>query len=405
MSIYSKLLNPNKPATIPSQTMKLVSNQLGPNFKLIDALYAFGCALMPKLGKTDFTPYFETENFRLASTARTLLGLLADTIPEGKKIGIPAVCCAVMATPFLSKGKEICWLDTDANGLLDPQEVEKNKNELGLILVPHTFGQRADLEKIMNITKDNNIIVVEDGAHFFETGEPKADYRLLSFGREKDVSCVSGGALIWKKNAPGVKMIQSATLETPSQSWAFRHATQPLVLALSLPWWSNGGKLIAGFFAKTGLLPRAVSVCERSGMEDFPQTELHPTQQKILARAIRQRNNELSHREELAHTWKRKLAALFPDATISIPENFFRVIAAGIDRETILKTAKRAGFDLGEWDGKPIAPRGVHLEKFRYQKGQCPKAEQFIKNYVTFPTNRKTKLSDIDRFTKLFENK
>jgi len=382
--------------------MKLVSNQLGPNFNIGDALYALGCALMPTLPKTDFIPYFETENFKLASTARTLLGLLANVVPEGKKVGIPAVCCAVMATPFLSKGKEICWMDTDENGLLDPKEVEKYKNELGLIIVPHVFGQQAALEEIIKNSKANNIIVVEDSAHFFQQGEPKADYRLLSFGREKDVSCVAGGALTWKKNAIGSEIIQKYSLKKPSRGWAFQHAIQPLVLAISLPWWSNGGRYIAGMFSKAKILPRAVSQGEKSGINDFPQTKLALTQQKILIRSLCQRSTELPHRSELANDWKRKLSQIFPDAKIVIPENFFRVILTGIERETVLKTAKRAGFDLNEWDGEPIAPRGVDLEKFGYRKGQCPHAEQFIQNYVTFPTNRRTELADIERFPELF---
>jgi len=382
--------------------MKLVSNQLGPNFNLGDALYAFGCALMPTLSKTDFTSHFETENFKLASTARTLLGLLAKVVPEGKKVGIPAVCCAVMATPFLSKGKEICWLDTDKNGLLDPKEVEKYKNELGLIIVPHIFGQQAALEEIIKISKENNIIVVEDGAHFFQPGEPKTDYRLLSFGREKDVSCVAGGALTWRENAPGSEIIQKYSLKNPSRFWTFQHALQPLVLAISLPWWSNGGRYIAGIFSKIKFLPRAVSREEKCGINNFPQTKLSYTQQKILARAFGQRSAEISHRSELAREWKRKLSQIFPDAKIVIPENSFRVILTEIERETILKTAKRAGFDLNEWDGEPIAPRGVELEKFGYKLRQCPNAEQFITHYVTFPTNRRTNLADIERFTKLF---
>lgn len=382
--------------------MKLVSNQLGPNFSLSDALCALGYALLLGTKEADFSSYFETSNYKLASTARTLLGLLAATVPAGKSVGIPAVCCAVMATPFLSNGKKVCWLDTDKTGLLNPKEVEKHKDELGLILVPHLFGQQADIRKIIKIAQANNIIVVEDCAHFFIPGEPIADYRLLSFGREKDISCVSGGALTWRKNAPRCKHIQAASLENSSRILTFRLALQPFILALSLPYWSTGGRYIAGIFSKTKILPRAVTKGEKVGINDFPQTKLARTQQRILARAFQQRGSEITHRKKLANAWKQKLAELFPKSKINIPSNFFRVIATGIDRETILKTAKKIGFDLNEWDGDPIAPRGVELEKFGYQKGQCPNAEKFINSYITFPTNRRTSLADIERFTKLF---
>ena len=113
--------------------------------------------------------------------------------------------------------------------------------------------------------------------------------------------------------------------------------------------------------------------------------------------------NELSHRGKIAQAWKNKLTRIFPEGNITIPENFFRIIITGINRENTLKTAKQAGFDLGEWDGEPIAPRGVDLKKFGYTFGECPHAEKFIKNYVTFPTNRRTTVSDVERFVRIFE--
>ncbi len=385
--------------------MKLVSNQLSPNFTFSDSLYALWCTIAPRLKAPDLTGHFETQNVRFASTARTLLGILAEIVPEGKKVGIPAVCCAVMATPFLSKNKDICWLDTDEHGLLDPTEVEKHKSELGMVIVPHIFGQKANLESVMTIAKQNNIIVVEDGAHFFEPGKPEADYRLLSFGREKDISCVSGGALIWNDNAPGKEGVQNYQLERPTRSWAVRHALQPLILSVSLPWWNKGGRFIAGFFAKSRVLPRAVSQNERKGREDFPQTELSIIQQKILVRSLKQHTHDLLHREQMSHIWKEKIEQLFPEAHISIPLNFFRVIVTGLDRSSFLKSVRPSGFDFGEWDGEPIAPRGVDLQQFQYRPGQCPRAEQFIKNYVTFPTNRRTTAVDIERFSQIFDTK
>ena len=377
--------------------MKLVSNQLGPNFTLNDALVAALFSLIPGKEK-NFEQLFCTKNHILASTARTLLGSLALKAKKDKKIGIPAVCCAVMATPFIEQGFEIQWLDTDENGLLDLAQVKKHIKSLGLIIAPHTFGQRADIEAIMKLAKPHGTIVVEDCAHLFLTGEPVADYRLLSFGREKDVSCVSGGALTWRKSSPHAKFFSTHYLPKPSRNWVIRHALQPLILATSLNWWFKGGRLIAGVFSKLGVMPRAVSPAEKSGIEDFPRTRLGNTQQRILARAIKQHSQELKRRKKLAETWDKVLTKKFPDATITYPENLFRVIISRVDRAEILQKAQSIGFNLGEWDGEPIAPAGVDLEKFGYTPGQCPNAEEFIKSYVTFPTNRRTDVADIKRF-------
>lgn len=382
--------------------MKLVSNQLGPNFTLHDALVAVGFSLIPWRKEKSFEQLFCTKNYILASTARTLLGSLAKQLPKNKKIGIPAVCCAVMATPFLEEGFQIQWLDTDKDGLVELKEVRKYAKDLALLIAPHTFGQRADIEGIMKIAKQHKLIVVEDCAHLFLTGEPIADYRLLSFGREKDISCVSGGAFIWKKDAPHAKFFSSHYLPKPSRLWVIRHSIQPLIIALSLNWWFRGGRLIAGIFSKLGVMPRAVSRAEKSGKEDFPRTRLGLTQQHILARAIRQHPKDLIHRKKLSEAWDKVLTKKFPDAHITYPENLFRVIVNGVERNEALKKAQNIGFNLGEWDGEPIAPAGVDLKKFGYTPGQCPNAEKFIRSYLTFPSNRRTTTEDIKLFHKKF---
>lgn len=388
---------------LQSTRMKLVSNQLGPNFTLRDALVAVSYSLIPWTKEKSFEHLFCTKNYILASTARTLLGSLAKQLKKGKKIGIPAVCCAVMATPFLEEGFDIQWLDTDEHGLIDTKEVKKYATELALVIVPHTFGQRAKIEEILKIAKQNDIITIEDCAHLFLTGEPIADYRLLSFGREKDVSCVSGGALTWRKDSPYAKFFTTHYLAKPNRSWVIRHAIQPLILTLSMHWWFKGGRFIAAFFSKSGIMPRAVSKAEKSGHEDFPRTRLGITQQHILARAIGQHNKELKRRKKLAEEWGKVLTKKFPDAKLTYPENLFRVIITGVIRTELLKKAQSIGFNLREWDGAPIAPTGVDLKKFGYQTGECPKAEIFIKNYLTFPTNRCTEISDIKRFAQNYK--
>jgi len=378
--------------------MKLVSNQLGPNFTFLDALHALGCGAIPYLEEADLTPFFETENVRFASVGRTLLGEVAELLDEGK-IGIPAVCCAVMATPFLTLGREICWLDVDARGLLDFQQFLAHADELAAVIVPHTFGQDAGIEHFLDVARAKNIVVIEDCAHRWLPGEPLADVRLHSFGREKDVSCVSGGALVWRSDSPlAEKFSNEKPLPHPGAVWVLRHTLQPFVLAVSLPWWRAGGKFIAGLASKLKLLPRAVTATEKSGRENLPEAGLGRSQQQILARALRRRSRELAHRKKLAETWQQVLPEIFPGCGIVVPDNFFRVIVFGVTRSTILQLARSIGWDLGEWDGEPIAPRGVNLEKFGYVPGQCPHAEKFVRHYLTLPTNRRTTVRDIKKF-------
>jgi len=92
----------------------------------------------------------------------------------------------------------------------------------------------------------------------------------------------------------------------------------------------------------------------------------------------------------------------FPKAKIIIPDNYFRVILTNVNRQEIKKRAKKIGFDLNEWDGKPISPAGVNLAKFSYKTGDCPQAEKFMQNYITLPTNVRVSVEDVERFGREF---
>lgn len=417
---------------------KIVSNQLSPAFPATRALAALGAVRHISSGKDlDFVPFFGTKNYRLLSTARGALGVLADALalPKGKTIALPAFICAVVATPFIARGYRITWVDTDDRGLMDPYDLARKIRGVGLVVVPHVFGQKADIEHITRIAHRHHIPVVEDGAHFFNphngvyspsrpgeqkknpnlapspdcrsdvlSGEPEyADYKLWSFGREKDVSCVSGGALVWKSGDPVGANIVQRKLPQPNTSWAIRHALQPGLFALALPLWHVGGsgKAFLKLCRITGLLPAAVTSAEKYGHEDMPIAALHPVQQHILRQQLLRRAQDMAHRTALAEQWQQVLSAQFGAQNVIVPPNAVRVIVRGVKRHTWVTRLRRFGFDLGEWDGHPIAPSGVRLSAFGYKPGMCPHAETFNESYLTFPTNPRTTAQDIERFATL----
>jgi dTDP-4-amino-4,6-dideoxygalactose transaminase len=381
--------------------MKLVSNQLSPNFLLPDAWHAarqiFG-GKNPE--RSEFEQIFSTKKFQLVSAARTALGLIAEDLKKKnvqKKIGIPAFSCAVMATPFLQKNFEIEWIDTDDRGVISVADFQKKSDALGAILIPHIFGMEAPIAEIARVARDKKIVTIEDCAHFFRSG-CETDFKILSFGREKDVSCVSGGALVWAKN------FEEKKLPAPPQNWTTKHLLQPLVFSLTLPWWNVGGKFLTAIAGKL-FLPRAVTAAEKTGREDFFAGQMPTKIQRVLKRSFENHERDLVHRKKIAAEWKKVLTKIFPDAEIIVPSNALRVIVRGVDRKKVLKKAAAIDFHLNDWDGAPIAPAGVKLENFGYAPGKCPQAEKFAKNYVTFPTNRRTNLSDVKKFATLFGKK
>ncbi len=386
---------------------KLLSNQISPNLLLSDALYLWGrLPFIWRKKQLDFSSELQTENYLLTNSARTALALIIQhmKISKHKTIGIPAFCCSVMATPFLTAGYQIQWLDTDKNGLIDPSEVTKYTNTLGAVLIPHIFGQLAPVSEIVDICKSAEIITIEDCAHHIPPcqrvpgGDLLTDYRIYSFGREKVLSCVSGGALVWNNKSilisPLVKGEAEGVLSRPKTTWTLAHMLQPLIYSLALPWWYQGGKIIPSVAQKLKLLPKAVTPSEKKGVEDFPQSTLPYPLQKLLKRQWRKHTKTFSHRQEIAKSWNEKLSKIYPQSEIIIPPNSLRVILKLPNlskKDELMQYYKQKGLLLNDWDGVPISPPGLNLEKFGYSLGQCPNAEQYAQSQITFPTSMRVK--------------
>ncbi len=86
---------------------------------------------------------------------------------------------------------------------LDPDEVEKKITEKTKAIIPvHIGGQPANMERIMNIAKKHNLVVIEDAcqAHLTEYQGKKlgtiGDLGCFSFQASKNIACGEGGAVI-----------------------------------------------------------------------------------------------------------------------------------------------------------------------------------------------------------------
>ncbi len=384
---------------------KLISNQINPHFTLREAFFSASQVLKnPSEKDLDFGHEFGTKNYVLAGSARTLLREVVKIVePEkSKKIAIPSFICAVVALPFLAEGYEIEWIEVDENGLIEVADLKAKIKNVSAVLVPHIFGQEAPIKEIYELSKTQNheVLVIEDEALCWrdKNADKYFDVKIKSFGREKVVSCVSGGALIWPENSAHSEEFRKISLKKPTKKYVIQHLLQPLVYSLAQPWWHLGGKVIPMLALQLGLIPMAVYAGEKEGKWVTPDFSLSPKLQQVLKRQLGLKAKKQKHSLELASYWKQKLTEKFKNLEVLIPDNPTRLILKNLDPEVRKKISSVKGFHFREWDGRPIAPLGTDLVKFGYQTGACPRAEKFARSYLTLPTNLKLDKSDIDRF-------
>lgn len=137
------------------------------------------------------------------------LALKTLDLPKGSGVAINGfTCCAVYKAVDEAGLTPVC-LDLDEKNLdlnFSPESLEKilteNKN-IKVIIVQNTLGYPCDIEKIAQICKEKNIILIEDLAHCVGTkyGNGKetgtiGNFVVLSFSQDKVIDAVSGGALI-----------------------------------------------------------------------------------------------------------------------------------------------------------------------------------------------------------------
>ena len=135
--------------------------------------------------------------------ALEMSALLAKVGP-GDEVIVPSFTFVSSASAFLLFGATPVFVDVEQNSLnIDPTALEKAITpRTKAICVVHYGGIAADLDKILEIAKENNLAIIEDNAHgLFSTykGKPLGIFGNLatqSFHETKNITCGEGGALL-----------------------------------------------------------------------------------------------------------------------------------------------------------------------------------------------------------------
>lgn len=137
-------------------------------------------------------------------TAALHAACYAAGITVGDEVITSPITFAASANCVRYVGGTVVFADIDSETYnIDPIEIEKKITSRTKAIIPVDFtGQPADMDKIMEIAKKHNLIVVEDGAHSLGA-EYKgrkvgtlADMTMFSFHPVKPVTTAEGGIIV-----------------------------------------------------------------------------------------------------------------------------------------------------------------------------------------------------------------
>jgi dTDP-4-amino-4,6-dideoxygalactose transaminase len=369
--------------------------------------------------KRKINNYFSTTNTYLLNSGRSglLLVLKALQLKKNDEVLVQAFTCVAVPNAIIASGGRPVFVDTVQNGFnLDVENLKmKISKRTRALIVQHTFGTADDLETISNFCQQKGILLIEDCAHALGAkyhGRPVGsfgDVAVLSFGRDKVISSIFGGAVLTNHQEIIKKLtLYERQLHFPTKKFIAKQLFHPILFSLAIPLYFfphykfSLGKLLVAGARKLSLISLPVSQKDKQGQSDLPVNKLP----EALAKQANLQWGKLEkfnkNRQKIAHFYQKNLRHLTAKYPIQLPKNnegsiYLRYSILTKNPEQMISFLARKGVGLGNWYRPVISPLGVNLQTINYKTGSCPHAEAVSHTVVNLPTHPKMSLADAQR--------
>jgi perosamine synthetase len=351
---------------------------------------------------------FGGDAFLFASGREALLaGLKALRAERGDEVIVQGYTCVVVPNAVEAAGLKTVYADIDPDTLnLTAETVEPLLTpRTRAVICQHTFGIPADLSSLRALCSARGLILIEDCAHIMPdasgpTGIGRTgDMALFSFGRDKAVSGVAGGALLVRvAELSGIVRVAEATAQDVPASRVARYLLYPLLYCLAKPLYGIFiGKALLAASAKLGLLPPVVERREKAGDMDATLHRLPNAMAELALSQICRLKQINDHRRALTSfylkagkdkgLWRSGGEDPVPAGVMEgLPMQKFPLFVPNAD--LVRKTLKARNIHLDDgWTGCVICPRAVDQAAVGYVPGSDPKAEHVATSILSLPTH------------------
>lgn len=351
----------------------------------------------------EFKKYLGVQHaFAFNSGRSALLAILSSLgLQQEDEVLLQAFTCNAVPNPVLWAGLKPIYIDCreyDYN--MDAGDLERKITPKSrAVIVQHTFGIPADMDRIMEICKRHNLILIEDCAHALGAtykGKRVGTFgkaAFFSFSRDKVISSVYGGMATTNDSAlaENLKKFQEQ-IGYPSLPWILQQLLHPVVINWKiLPLYGMGGKYILVIAQWLHVLSKAVHWKEKRGLKPSYFPKRLPNALAILAlRQFGKLERFNQHRKELAAYYAASLVSTrytldtvrFQDGSI-----FLRFPIQHPRAHEIIKKAWSKNLLLGDWYTVPVAPHDTRLDALGYAMVSCPVAEKLSQITLNLPTH------------------
>jgi len=204
---------------------------------------------------------------------------------------------------------------------MSPEDLKKKITpRTKAVLVQHTFGLPADMDKIQEICTKHNLVLLEDCAHALGAeykGRKVGTFGMAAFfslSRDKVISSVYGGMAMTNDKLLSSKLkVYQQSAGLPSLLWIFQQLLHPVVMNWNiLPTYRVWGKYSLIIYQQLHILSKAVHKKEKRGERPGYFPKALPNALAFLARKQLQKL-------ERFNLHRRKIAAQYTEALSHTP--------------------------------------------------------------------------------------
>ncbi|MDR2169840.1 MAG: DegT/DnrJ/EryC1/StrS family aminotransferase [Planctomycetaceae bacterium] len=367
----------------------------------------------------DYQNKFSHLYYRGRVGAAALLHALG--ISNGDEVAIQAFTCMAIPEFVYALGCKPVYIDIEENGFnMSPESLETKLTEkTKAIVVQHTFGIPAQIDRIMTIANKHHIPVIEDCCH---TLTSTYDDKLLgtfgagafySFEWGKPIIAGVGGAAIANTPELDKKMkqdysnftlpsfIKQMKLELQYRAFTFLYRPTWFWYVRSMFRLFSRFKIIEGNYNEIGQ--------ELWGNGEFA-TIMSAKTQKRLHKKLLSLTQITKHAQYIAEEYTNKIQntntnVLLPTIPPKSGVVFARYPIRVKNKNDILQKARANNIELANWYDTPIHPITINQANcVGYESGTCPNAEIRCHEIVSLPVNLSVNQNFINKITRLFQS-
>ncbi|MCC2641094.1 MAG: putative Aminotransferase [Nitrospira sp.] len=360
--------------------------------------------------EAEFRNYFGVKYVWFVSSGKAALMLILQALhglSTRRKVIVPGYTCFSVPSAVLRAQLEVMLCDVDSRSFdFDFDQLTRiADSEVLCVLATHLLGFGVDVPRIVELCRQRGIFVVEDVAQALggdREGKPfgtMGDVAFLSFGRGKNISCGSGGAILSNDDRIGEAITRYHT-QLPEESilgmlknWLEVVATQ-LLINPSCYWIPTGLP-----FLKLG---------ETKFYKDFPVARMD----SVRAGLLRGWKDRLAHataiRTAHAQVTLESVGASSAQAIKPYPRGrsvYLRLpllMRSKQEKEALCRVSSEEG--LGVSSMYPSSIQHIAELRERLSSQHVPQSTMLAERLVTLPTHEFLAPRDLQRICRAIED-